>query len=160
MAIHRNVRPWELLWGRFGRIMLSERRGYAGAAEGAGEYEKVLMKKFIFQVHPDFFQLFKTEQAINSANLKVLSSLSGEGSGSVEAPKTRSLTFYVKPVNDSLPRRVKVATGRVIESIREILETLGLDLPLRPEGTGKSSTFVSSNSAEVLDYLDTLIDRF
>lgn len=46
----------------------------------------------------------------------------------------RTLTFYLKSDEAFEPRRVKVALSRVIESICEILEAIGVDLPDKPPG--------------------------
>ena len=66
----------------------------------------------------------------------------------------------MKPMdNISTPRRVKVALGRLIESIRDILETIDIDLPPRPEGDTKRAAYVSSNPSEVSTFLETLTER-
>ena len=126
----------------------------------SAEYSKLLMKRFLFYVHPDFFQHFKLEQSVNAANLQILSN-SDESSKKQDVNNgPRTLNFYIKPSDrDPKPRRVKVAMNRVIASIREILETLGVELPARPEGAARHQAYVSSNPTEVTEFLDTLIDR-
>ena len=131
---------------------------------------RVLLKKFLFHVHPDFFHSHKQEQVCNEANVKALLALDvfnttnsshGSSTGIPDQSNTRTLTFYIKAssVGDNKPRRIKISIHRIEESIREVLETLGVDdLPPRPEGS-HSSSYVSSNPIEVSAFLDTLIDR-
>lgn len=127
---------------------------------------RILLKKFLFQVHPDYFLTFKDEQKVNENNVKALLALdifnNGNNSPHQYNENTRTLTFYVKAssVTDNKPRRIKISIHRVEESIREVLETLGIDdLPPRPEGSQSSSAYVSANPVEVSSFLDTLIDR-
>lgn len=96
------------------------------------------------------------EQTVNSKNISILTET---GSLKHSESNARTLIFYIKPFDrESRPRRVKVALNRVISSIREILETLGVDLPARPEGS-RHQAYVSSNPSEVKTFLDSLIDR-
>lgn len=122
-------------------------------------YANGIYKKFLFYVHPDFFQNFESERNINEKNLKILSQLMDDKDNSVRATEFRTLMFYVKPLeNEHSPRRVKVASARIVESIREILETLGIDLPPRPEAPHRAS-FIGSNPTEISSFLETLTDR-
>jgi len=130
---------------------------------------RILLKKFLFQVHPDYFLTYKDEQKVNENNVKALLALdifnnngNGNNNNHQYNENTRTLTFYVKAssITDHKPRRIKISIHRVEESIREVLETLGIDdLPPRPEGTQSSSAYVSANPVEVSSFLDTLIDR-
>ncbi len=138
-------------------------------------YKKLLLKKFILQIHPDFFHNNKTVQTINETNLKTLQNLeifhlkdNNISSGSSASSKTRTLTFYVKPsTNEDIePKRVKISIYRVEESLREVLETIGVELPPRPhyeEGTGfvnkSQMSYVSADSKQIEAFLETLIDR-
>lgn len=108
-----------------------------------GEYIKSIMKKFMFQVHPDYFYNFKQYQDVNNQNLRLLQSLFYENNdmnanvqsqGSQLRADMRSLTFFVKP-NDlwQEPKKVKVATNRLIDSMIEILETIGVEIPEKPQ---------------------------
>jgi len=131
---------------------------------------RVLLKKFLLHVHPDFFQSHKHEQLCNENNIKTLLALDVFNNNSDSSipfrsdqttTNTRTLIFYIKAssVNEK-PRRIKISIHRVEESIREVLETLGVDdLPPRPESSSSSSSYISSNPIEVSAFLDTLIDR-
>jgi hypothetical protein len=97
------------------------------------EYVRQLMKKFMFQVHPDYFLNFKVVQEVNNKNLRLLQSLVEVREGSAASPDTRSLIFYLKPDETfPEPKKVKVSTNRIIDSITEILETIGVELPDKP----------------------------
>ncbi len=129
-------------------------------------YEKILLKKFLLQVHPDFFHQFKPEQAVNATNIPLLRAPGPQpnidgSTSSREQFKPRSLIFYLKPAeNTSKPRRVKVTLARLTESIRDILETLGVELPSKPEGVGAPIGFMCSITEEdFFAFLDTLVDR-
>ena len=130
---------------------------------------RVLLKKFLLHVHPDFFHAHKQEQLCNENNIKTLLALdvfNNDNGGSVPfrndqaTMNTRTLIFYIKSsATEDKPRRIKISIHRVEESIREVLETLGVDgLPPRPDAQS-SSSYVSSNPIEVSAFLDTLIDR-
>ena len=124
------------------------------------EYSKTIFRKFLLYVHPDFLQSYKEQQLINGANLKLLNNVFYGTFPKLSLGDTRTLVFYVKPMdNISTPRRVKVALGRLIESIRDILETIDIDLPPRPEGDTKRAAYVSSNPSEVSTFLETLTER-
>ena len=141
------------------------------SSESDLSYNKLLLKKFILQIHPDFFHNNKSIQTINETNLKALQNLDvfhmKDKAVSPNVSKTRTLTFYVKPsTNEDLERRVKVSVYRVEESLREVLETLGVELPPRPqyvEGTGVAAktqmSYVSADSKQIEAFLETLIDR-
>lgn len=141
------------------------------SSESDLSYKKLLLKKFILQIHPDFFHSNKTIQTINETNLKALQNLDvfhmKDKNIPPNVPKTRTLTFYVKTsTSEDLERRVKVSVYRVEESLREVLETLGVELPPRPqyeEGTGVATksqmSYVSADSKQIEAFLETLIDR-
>ena len=134
---------------------------------------RVLLKKFLLHVHPDFFQQHKQEQLCNETNIKTLLALdvfnNSNNKNDSSMPfrsdqtttNTRTLIFYIKASSvTENPRRIKISIHRVEESIREVLETLGVDdLPPRPESSSSSSSYISSNPIEVSAFLDTLIDR-
>jgi hypothetical protein len=125
------------------------------------DYNKTILKKFLLYIHPDFLNNFKAEQEINSCNIKVLTTEIENNINRQMPIKNnipRSLTFYLKPNEvENKPRRVKVSTNRIMDSIRDILETLGVELPLRPEG--KQLAYFSSNLSDFEEFMDSLIDR-
>ena len=122
------------------------------------EYKKSILRKFLFYVHPDFFSNHKTEQLINENDLKILNQTIEIGHNA-NSPDTRSLIFYIKPSEVTpFPRRVKVIITKIFESLREILETIGIDLPPRPEGPPRTA-FITSNPGEIDELLNSLIDR-
>ncbi len=97
----------------------------------------------MFQVHPDYFFNFKQYQDVNNQNLRLLQSLFYErndlnsnyqSQGNQMRSDMRSLTFFVKP-NDlwQEPKKVKVATNRLLDSMIEILETIGIEIPKKPQ---------------------------
>ena len=131
---------------------------------------RVLLKKFLLHVHPDFFQAHKQEQLCNETNIKTLLALDVFNNNNDSSmpfrsdqtmTNTRTLIFYIKASSvTEKPRRIKISIHRVEESIREVLETLGItDLPPRLESSSSSSSYISSNPIEVSAFLDTLIDR-
>jgi hypothetical protein len=151
----------------------------------SAEYNKVMIRKFIFQIHPDFFESFKTEQSINATNLKILQSKSSsqhqqrqqattangsdrnqqEQDDSINADGSitpRNLIFYIKPTKEDVtPRKVKISMNRVFDSIRDILETMGEELPPKPEGSAPSADYVSSAGLdEFMEFVSSLIDRY
>lgn len=129
------------------------------------DYAKLLLKKFMFQVHPDFFTNYKSIQAINATNLGALQSIidtNGSNSGHADM---KSLTFYVKPNSEgSAPKRVKLSLNRIEKSIIEILETIGVDIPPIPESVHNKqkitySTTVLANPEQVAEFLDSMHER-
>lgn len=126
---------------------------------------KTILKKFLFHVHPDFFHSHKQEQLCNETNVKALLALdifNDHNNRNDHSTNTRTLTFYIKgsSVTDNKPRRIKISVHRVEDSMREVLETLNVELPPRPEGSqSSSSSYISSNPIDVSAFLDTLIDR-
>ena len=153
------------------------------------------MKQFTFQVHPDYFNNYKTLQSVNAANLMLLQSivdqvfLQGNSKEKIISSEglsgARSLTFYVKAPEfedcgggnkiDSRirPGRVKVSLHRVLLSVEEILETIGIALPQRPpgvlaieghggsssEGGGFSSAIVLAEPEQVLEFVESIAER-
>ena len=152
---------------------------------GASEYIKVLIKKFIFHVHPDYFHNHKKLQYINEANLKVLNSLNdnlliavygkqNEYGKDNDRNLPRSLTFYLKPNQFAVgqpssvlnPRKVTVSLQRLEESLREILDTLGVSVADRSAASYSSgredlaySHCISASPGQILAFLDSLTDR-
>ena len=137
-------------------------------------YLRLLVKKFIFQVHPDYFYSYKLMQETNSKNLAYLQMLveqmqhpssSHHGSSIDREDRARHLIFFVKPASfDGQPKKVKVATRNIEGSLVAILETIGVDLP-RPEG-GRgdapqlpTSTLMLASPQQVLEYLLSIPDR-
>ena len=111
------------------------------------EYLKALLKKFIFQVHPDYFYNFKSIQEINSKNLRILSSIINDHAQKSKVD-ARTLTFYLKPTEDQRPlNKVKLSLHRIAESMTEILETLGIEVPEKPiiATSSRSSSTEGSN---------------
>ena len=148
------------------------------------DYVRQLMKKFMFQVHPDYFLNTKQLQDINNQNLRALQGILDFDTPHTQKIDARSLIFYVKP-NESFPepKKVKVATNRAVESISEILETIGIELPNKPADfeyyksvyqkkksnfTSYGSTYarytndeprVDSETVRILEFLDSIGDR-
>ena len=148
LAFHKNLRLAKLFPRR---------------QQSSWKYESIILKKFIFHIHPDFFQHHKSEQSINAENLKILMAKSDADSGRTTPiqANTRSLTFYIKPSeSEDSPRRVKVTLSRIVESMREVLETIGVELPAAPEGTSTTTEFVSTvGETDFRIFLDSLLDR-
>jgi hypothetical protein len=125
-------------------------------------YTKALLKKFIFQVHPDYFNNFKSIQTTNGTNLKILQNLmTGD---SISSNGVKSLIFYVKPpFAEAQPKRVKVSLNRLKLSIVEILETVGVEVPPLPESKdhscGASSGPLLASPEQILEFLESMIDR-
>jgi hypothetical protein len=151
------------------------------------EFIRNVFKKFMFQVHPDYFFHDKKLQEINNINLTLLTNLI-DRTDSVNSrllnSLPRSLTFYVKVsdlVNDDQPKKVRVSTIRTVDSLIDILETIGVEIPEKPidfdafynslvEKRGEASPFVSNRTDEkdpvvdsetlrTLNFLDSLGDR-
>ena len=138
-----------------------------------GGYTSLLYKKLLFFVHPDFLVQFPREQLVNTGNLQTLSSYVDNLQTRhpfEQRTTTRSLILYLKPGEDSTPRRIKVSLLRLAESMREILEDLDAkELPDIPEiggstdSSGQSSSRSRFNTTvspeEVARFLDSLNDR-
>ena len=138
-------------------------------------YLRLLVKKFIFQVHPDYFYSHKQMQETNSKNLAYLQMLveqmqqhpssSHHGSSIDREERARHLIFFVKPASfDGQPKRVKVATRNIEGSLVAILETIGVDLPRSEGGRGDApqlptSTLMLASPQQVLEYLLSIPDR-
>jgi len=128
-----------------------------------------LLKKFIFQVHPDYFCSHKQMQEINSKNLSYLHMLveqllhPSSGSAIDREDKTRHLIFFVKPSFDEQPRKVKVATRNIEGSLVAILETIGVDIPLSDYRGDvpkhPTTTVMLASPQQVLEYLLSMPDR-
>ena len=145
-----------------GAVRQSYRKLYTIASV---DYAKLLLKKFMFQVHPDFFTNYKSFQAINATNLGALQSIIDNNGSSSEYKDMKSLTFYVKPTSDdSAPKRVKLSLNRIEKSIIEILETIGMDVPPIPESVQQKqkltySTTVLASPEQVAEFLDSMHER-
>lgn len=133
------------------------------------EYYRQLIKKLMFVVHPDFFENYKTMQLVNSQNLRFLQSVSQSGGQPIALPAdAKTLVFYIKPDVDE-PRKVKVSLQRLHESIAEILDAQGVQLPVKPSDLHTSSAFaasyprresnIESMRLALLQFLDSLVDR-
>ena len=74
---------------------------------------KILLRHFLFQIHPDYFVQHKTEQSVNTQNYGSLQDVHAMLlRGEAHSPGVRTLVFYTKPTDfDPLPRRVKVFIG-------------------------------------------------
>jgi hypothetical protein len=119
------------------------------------DYCKILVKRFMFQVHPDFFGNFKKQKSVNEANIQKLSGLLNKYwppvlhafiltplyltypyylliSRSFEISNIRTLTFFLKvSEGGDEPQRVQVSItsiARLIDSITVILETIGAEV--------------------------------
>ena len=152
--LHRTfVPPWNCSSGRLSTLK--------------NLYSKALYKKFVFQVHPDYFTNFKPMQAVNADNLSILQNMiDGNLASSDVAREVKSLIFFIKPpFADSQPKRVQVNVNRIENSIIEILQTVGVDLPIRTEGfrgenvIGHNSTTVLASPQQILDYLESMCER-
>jgi hypothetical protein len=51
------------------------RMSSSSSAQKEQEYCNILFKRFLFQIHPDFFSNYKKERAINEANIQKLTEL-------------------------------------------------------------------------------------
>lgn len=144
-------------------------------------YLRLLVKKFIFQVHPDYFCSHKQMQETNSKNLSYLQMLVDQllqhpSSSSSSSPhrdssidrkdQARHLIFFVKPTSfDGQPKKVKVATRNIEGSLVAILETIGVDLPRPDSGRGDApkllptGTLMLASPEQVLEYLQSIPDR-
>jgi hypothetical protein len=157
------------------------------AALNCDNYLKNIFKKFMFQVHPDYFHGNKQIYEINTINLGALRSIVDCDDSGKSKPDARSLTFYIKADESwSAPKKVKVSIVRAIESMTEILETIGVELPQKPADLdqylrhksqirnnsyysawqssassyrGDGVDYVDSEKAQVLSFLETLRDR-
>lgn len=129
------------------------------------EYAKTLLKRFMFQVHPDFFTNHKKYQAINATNLKALQTIIESNGSIINSQDPKSLIFYVKPVADDIePKRVKLPLNRIEKTIIEILETIGVDVPPIPESARQKQSFtysttVLANPVQVAEFLDSMHAR-
>eukprot|EP01036_Dinobryon_divergens_P026070 gene26070-34675_t len=145
------------------------------------DYIKLLIKKFVFHIHPDYFHNHKKLQYINESNLKVLNSLNDtlqysfrQGHVQENGNLPRSLIFYLKPnhftvgklSSSSYPRKVSIPLQRLEESLLEILDTLGVSVTERPTGAFSSgredltySHCVSATPRQILAFLNSLTDR-
>ena len=147
--------------------------GYRRHSSSLIDYNKSILKKFILYTHPDFFANanYKLEKTVNETNLKVILDSNdidndtnihmSKSQSSLSSSSMRSLTFYIKSDNNTdRPRRVKVSLSRKIESIREILETIGIPLPSRPYSSSSSQSSYSIHSdIEFHQFIDSLIER-
>ena len=153
--------------------------------DAAFDYIKILHKKFLFLIHPDFFGK-KDEiemKLINSANVQILQNIVFTRKHSVESQSQscfqgpRSLIFYIKagalPDMPS-PRKVKVVLTSLHESLREIIEDYyDIDLPPVPKAlqrrqnlagmfTESALLFRSSNQIDIKDvkqFLDSILEK-
>lgn len=146
-------------------------------------YLKLLFKKFVFQIHPDFFAKYKKYQEINSKNLiylkliidSKLSKTNNIDNIAVQNEEllkfnngdTKNLIFFIKSLdlNDE-PKRVKLSIQYMEKSMIEILETIGIDLPSREEGyhsysssSEEYNTMMLATPQQVIDYLLTMNER-
>ena len=112
-------------------------------------------------MHPDFFGHHEKERDVNESNIKRLSEALSSSFGSVssggnEQSSLRTLTFYMKPQDqESEPHRIRIAMGsigRLVESICNVLESIGAELPERPAGigTGMRSSDDLSNTNKLI----------
>ena len=145
---------------------------YRRSSSSLVDYNKSILKKFILYTHPDYFYnaQYKLEKTVNETNLKVIldsndidsnNTNTQTSTSSSSSSSMRSLTFYIKSDNNTdRPRRVKVSLSRKIESIREILETIGIPLPSRPYSSSSSPSSYSIHSDIEFDqFIDSLIER-
>lgn len=175
----RQVYQWQKCRSQY----FSSNSNYAGSH--CENYLKNIFKKFMFQVHPDYFHGNKQISEINTINLGALRSIvDGDDSGK-SRPDARSLTFYIK-ADDSWnsPKKVKVSTIRAVESMTEILETIGIELPQKPADfdqylrhksqiqnnsyyyawqssthRGSDGDYIDNETARILSFLESLRDR-
>lgn len=127
------------------------------------------MKKFMFHVHPDYFHNYKAIQSVNATNWTILQGLVeqkyGSSSVSGEATDLKSLTFYLKPAFDNAkPQKVKVSTSRIERSIIEILETIGVEVPLESDAQANEAaktahSTVMASAEQTLEFLHSMYER-
>lgn len=135
------------------------------------------MKRFLFYTHPDFFGRFQKMQEVNSANIRALQSVIDNPSSSYNGDDARTLTFFLKP-SDWMPqpRKVKVSLLRILDSLGEILETVGESLPLRPSELrhenlpfgrdknrrvyeNKNDIWIDTETKSIISFIESLVDR-
>lgn len=107
----------------------------AFSAHPHAEYYKTLLKKFLFQVHPDYFHNAKNIQVINSTNLSILTNIIDDYIHQTNKTKVdaRTLAFYLKPNKEQItPNKVKISLHQIADSISEVLDTLGVEVPDKP----------------------------
>lgn len=129
------TRSWHNLRPSFSTFALKRCR-YSTAANDATS--KILMRHFLFQVHPDYFQQHKPQQAVNTRNYTLLQDahtklLQQQHRRRNVGGGAHTLLFYIKPTDqEPTPRRVEVfvASLRSLEeSMVDILDTAGSSLP-------------------------------
>jgi hypothetical protein len=153
----------------------------AFSAHPHAEYYKVLLKKFLFQVHPDYFHNLKNIQEINSTNLSVLMNLIDDYIHQTFKTKVdaRTLTFYLKPNKEQItPKKVKISLLQLADSISEVLDTVGAEVPEKPAnfqarlrssqpstspygpyGYHNNIIFEDDEAKTVSEFLDSLCER-
>ena len=91
------------------------------STDSTSNYNKTLLRKFLFYIHPDYFIKYENEKFINNSNLKILNEIIDNNKSyndqninlSSTSTSTRALTFFIKPIDTmNLPRRVKVSLLR------------------------------------------------
>lgn len=152
-------------------------RHIANSASSKQLYAQSLMKRFLFYTHPDFFGKFEKIQEVNSSNIRALQSVIDNPSDSHSGDETRTLTFFLKP-SDWMPqpRKVKVSLVRILDSLGEILETIGETLPLRPselrhesrpfshdrnrrEYENHGDIWIDAETKSIISFIESLVDR-
>jgi hypothetical protein len=178
------------------------------------DYHKLILRKFIFQIHPDFFESYKHEQSINASNLQLLQSFeqttgltnnNNSSRGNIQMP--RNLIFYIKPSQDDIHhfnrqqqlrkqqqkdaaatatsattvtengtdtarnaasssqaqaainirspcRKVKITMARMFDSMRDVLETIGTELPPKPTDTDTDHHHHNKGPGRTHDFRD------
>jgi len=156
------------------------RRSVQQASRSGSSPVMGLCKKLYMYIHPDFFTAFPALHEVNEANMKHLSNMVEAHDQQQQRPYAaqqqdvdtrgaRTLTFYLKATDESpQPRRIRVGIGslaRIEDSIRDILETLGVALNPPSESESlkmrRTHAFKSTvtSSAEIEEYLASLVDR-
>eukprot|EP01031_Cornospumella_fuschlensis_P025245 gene25246-30487_t len=128
-------------------------------------YYNALLKKFTFLVHPDYFFSLKDIQKVNNQNLQFLNEILSTPDVVVPIPPSmRTLVFYIKPMGSWMtgPRKVKISLPRLQESLVEVLDAVGVELPPLPPDlpTSKSSTPDSSFSSSSSGYAHYDMSRY
>ena len=135
------------------------------------EYLSLLVKKFIFYVHPDYFHNNKRLQVINEANLKLLNALNDGLKRSTldqEASLPRSLTFYLKSVElagQALPpRKISLSLQTLEDSLLEVFDTLGVTVieKVQSDDIQRKEIYghcISASPRQLISFLESLTDR-
>ena len=117
---------------------------------------KALLRKFIFQIHPDYFLSDKKTQSANATNLQVLLELLSRGPSSSKSGvgDVRKLAFYFKSPSNQPPKRVIIDTNKLSVSIKLALAAEITDAAHDRESE-EENMFNSSNTCPTVTFSAT-----